>query len=1620
MKQNHLFYFLIFLFTFSNHSVSQVFNLVNSPASKLNYAVVNDQYGFAMVGGTNQFKSIDQGQTWTQLNSAPGSPLYFFEAQNVAISSASTMCLVGFNSSTATYTIVRTTDGGTSWTQVLSTPNSEPLKDLAANGNTLIVTGVNGIYRSTDAGLNWTFISLSSGGESSPFVRYNPASSSWLIGGYQSYFQYSSDNGVSWQNLGLNFSPDANIVAESVTANGLLIARKTAAATQMLLLNAANTIDTNAIIESGLVMNGTACLTGAFFNGNLLTHNQSLFYRVDPINNNVYHFGFPTSGGSYLAEEISLGTNYGIAITSTSGGNGRIYRIDLTQNPNLYVPSYFTIQGPGPCAGDPIIATANADYADSLKWYVNNIAVSTANTLNYSTSAGVYMTYNVKLVTYYNGVSNTTTKPVVMTAPTAPHGYTHSLDTLACYGLPLNVLIDPNPSTPVNHTVLKMLYNGQLIYGPVVMTNSNINASTASITTSGTLQIITYKTNYCDPNADTTSVSITVGPNLFDFSILPHDSIICVGVNPDLYIDGTNSLYNYDFHTSYSFVPWTSNHLILPGNSTGTLMSTQSGSDVSLNDYTTPETYGDLFMYVNLKISDTMGCTPSKIIDTIRIVRSTAYFELHSRSQLSGDTLKLSNAYVSPNRLWSSTELNPLYIQNETDTIPFVIPDTTGFFGIKLRNEPIPGCVDSMINYVHYTDPATIMGQSCESKEVHEKDRLHHAKIDQFGNIYEVRAHEANAHAPLYILRKNDPFGNLIWDKRASYTGWGYGDISGIAIEALDFDSEGNPIIGMWLDGISDYQDEYVDYQYNSNLWVHGAIYVMKIDKTDGSLIWSVDLVEAAPAANLELYQRVRLTDLVVDGNWIHVSTYSSYQLNFITLNTADGSLVNTAPFEFNAWSNTPFITPGFLFGGASALANPEQSYWSPQIDVLSTGEVVAVGNYQNVNMASHPELLMPNSDLGMFIMKYHPDHGVYDVANIAQTGTNQFYAYTYLGNSDMPKMFVDKNDNITVAGLWEHRYFQGIFDTHQIKVLDSIIPMETGTFVVNMDSDYTMNWLTMGTHSEIEDMAYIPATNETYFATKTRDNFSMGSGNTHIMAGEVHDQNFSYTHLPAHEYPWLNYGQNQGFVTKLDSDGLPVEMKLFSYPNPNNDNDQGVFLRLAATACGDLAIYTTSTVTSDIVVDNQTISPDSVMLFLQYSNCVSDDCSYLDAYDTLKLCETNGSIDIQLADYYNLNTLSYDVIVDGTTVLMNQSATVTDGHFSVPLPTGATQGFTVAFTSPNADTLEVVYSGLVADFGILADDHFCIDDTPIQLDNSTPSGGEYSGAGVLVSQFNPSIAGIGSHFITYTYTDQYGCYTSDSISVLVDSCSYLNADDSLLFCNKDSIVFVQINDYYDLNTVSFDIIVNGVTVVVNQTETVVNGQFSFTLPSGVTNELKLVFTSPNADTLVIHYSDLIVNFGVLSQNSFCVYNGPMTLGNSTPSGGFYSGNGIVGNLFYPSVAGLGTHLISYIYTDDDGCSKSDTASIFVDDCAGIEDQHLNEFQVYPNPFTSELHLVCSEKILFNSQLNLLDHVGRIILQLDITHKDTIILLGQLSKGNYTLEISQAGRCVHREKIVKM
>lgn len=96
------------------------------------------------------------------------------------------------------------------------------------------------------------------------------------------------------------------------------------------------------------------------------------------------------------------------------------------------------------------------------------------------------------------------------------------------------------------------------------------------------------------------------------------------------------------------------------------------------------------------------------------------------------------------------------------------------------------------------------------------------------------------------------------------------------------------------------------------------------------------------------------------------------------------------------------------------------------------------------------------------------------------------------------------------------------------------------------------------------------------------------------------------------------------------------------------------------------------------------------------------------------------------------------------------------------------------------------------------------------------------------------------------------------------------------------------------------------------------------------TSEACATIDSAISNTLTFVVNPLpTVSFGQVS--ALCVSSSPVTLSQGLPVGGTYSGPGVVGNTFDPSLVGSGNYTIWYSYTNSNGCKDSASASVFVD-----------------------------------------------------------------------------------------
>ncbi|MFT5860865.1 MAG: hypothetical protein ACI865_002981, partial [Flavobacteriaceae bacterium] len=285
-----------------------------------------------------------------------------------------------------------------------------------------------------------------------------------------------------------------------------------------------------------------------------------------------------------------------------------------------------------------------------------------------------------------------------------------------------------------------------------------------------------------------------------------------------------------------------------------------------------------------------------------------------------------------------------------------------------------------------------------------------------------------------------------------------------------------------------------------------------------------------------------------------------------------------------------------------------------------------------------------------------------------------------------------------------------------------------------------------------------------------------------------------------------------------------------------------------------------------------------------------------------------------------------------GTSLIVSPTFTTTyyirgeDGTGCVDESTGACGSITITVNALPTVT-----------FTALAD--LCIDaGVQAGLGSGTPTGGVYSGPGVTddgngnTYSFDPAAAGAGTHTITYNFTDGNGCSGSANDNVVVfglptvsfaalgDLCLDAGNQTGLTGGSPAGGIYSGpgVTDAGNGTNYSFDPAAAGVgTHIVTYNFTDGNGC------SGSANDNVVVFGLPTVTFTAL--ADLCVNAG--NQTG---------LTGGSPAGGVYSGPGVTdaGNgtnySFDPAVAGVGTHTITYNFTDGNGCSGSANDNVVV------------------------------------------------------------------------------------------
>ncbi|WP_343605524.1 T9SS type A sorting domain-containing protein [Fluviicola sp.] len=223
------------------------------------------------------------------------------------------------------------------------------------------------------------------------------------------------------------------------------------------------------------------------------------------------------------------------------------------------------------------------------------------------------------------------------------------------------------------------------------------------------------------------------------------------------------------------------------------------------------------------------------------------------------------------------------------------------------------------------------------------------------------------------------------------------------------------------------------------------------------------------------------------------------------------------------------------------------------------------------------------------------------------------------------------------------------------------------------------------------------------------------------------------------------------------------------------------------------------------------------------------------------------------------------------------------------------------------------------------------------------------------------------------TGTASNGCTNTDQVTIFVNNLPNVSAGQDLVVCNGASVTLNGSGaaTYYWNNGIT-----NGVSFI----------------PTPGTTTYTVTGTNANgceAEDQVTVTVNLLPAVTISAIPVFCVSDGASILDQGAPAGGSYSGDGISGTVFSPSLAGAGIHQITYTYTDQNNCQNTASTSILVDQCLGIDEWQQNQLSVYPNPTagsaTIEFPGSFSYVVLDAQGRQILDGIGTDVTKLDLT-----------------------------------
>jgi len=174
---------------------------------------------------------------------------------------------------------------------------------------------------------------------------------------------------------------------------------------------------------------------------------------------------------------------------------------------------------------------------------------------------------------------------------------------------------------------------------------------------------------------------------------------------------------------------------------------------------------------------------------------------------------------------------------------------------------------------------------------------------------------------------------------------------------------------------------------------------------------------------------------------------------------------------------------------------------------------------------------------------------------------------------------------------------------------------------------------------------------------------------------------------------------------------------------------------------------------------------------------------------------------------------------------------------------------------------------------------------------------------------------------IILSVQDSLGCTAIDTVNILSKKNTYIDLEKDQMICEGD-VSELNLSQHQGQGNWS------GTNVVSNKMNLGGLSTGIYTLRYKLEDSL-----SCKSDTASIYYRTAPV-LSISNNFSNCTNSNETIQLTQSPTGGQWTGTGLAGNVFVPSIAGKGLHYLSYSYTDSLGCSNADSLLATVYDYA--------------------------------------------------------------------------------------